>query len=70
MSGGLYLIFPTCWQGLKTLLQEGADKDEKDAEGRTALHFASGYGEVCYVSVCVVVISIYVSKSVLAGMRE
>jgi hypothetical protein len=33
-------------EGLKILLQEGADKDEKDAEGRTALHFASGYGEV------------------------
>ena len=36
-----------CIQGLKALLQEGADKDEKDAEGRTALHFACGYGEVC-----------------------
>jgi ankyrin repeat protein len=33
-------------QGLKILLQEGADKDEKDDEGRTGLHFASGYGEV------------------------
>lgn len=33
-------------EGLKILLQGGADKDEKDAEGRTALHFASGYGEV------------------------
>lgn len=37
-------------QGLKILLQEGADKDEKDAEGRTALHFASGYGEVSLIS--------------------
>ncbi|CAM6020114.1 unnamed protein product [Sphagnum balticum] len=33
-------------EGLKILLQEGADKDEKDEEGRTGLHFASGYGEV------------------------
>jgi len=33
-------------EGLNSLLQQGADKDEKDAEGRTALHFASGYGEV------------------------
>lgn len=34
-------------QGLRILLQDGADKDEKDPEGRTALHFACGYGEVC-----------------------
>ncbi|CAM6068707.1 unnamed protein product [Sphagnum tenellum] len=33
-------------EGLKILLQEGADKDERDEEGRTGLHFASGYGEV------------------------
>lgn len=31
---------------LKKLLAEGADKDEKDAEGRTALHFSCGYGDV------------------------
>lgn len=31
---------------LKQLLQGGADKDEKDDEGRTALHFACGYGEI------------------------
>ncbi|MCO5547725.1 hypothetical protein L7F22_001176 [Adiantum nelumboides] len=33
-------------EALKALLAEGADKDEKDSEGRTALHFACGYGEV------------------------
>jgi len=32
---------------LKAALASGADKDEEDAEGRTALHFACGYGEVC-----------------------
>ena len=31
---------------LKELLKEGADADEADEEGRTALHFASGYGEL------------------------
>jgi len=31
---------------LKELLKEGADPDLKDEEGRTALHFASGYGEL------------------------
>ncbi len=31
---------------LKELLQGGANKDEKDDEGRTALHFACGYGEI------------------------
>ncbi len=39
-------------QGLKILLQEGADKDEKDEEGRTGLHFASGYGEVRLLVKC------------------
>lgn len=33
-------------QGLKKALASGADKDEVDTEGRTALHFACGYGEV------------------------
>uniref|UniRef100_A0A0D6RAP3 STI1/HOP DP domain-containing protein n=1 Tax=Araucaria cunninghamii TaxID=56994 RepID=A0A0D6RAP3_ARACU len=33
-------------EGLKSLLEQCADKDEKDSEGRTALHFACGYGEV------------------------
>ncbi|MBA0815772.1 hypothetical protein Gohar_000509, partial [Gossypium harknessii] len=33
-------------EGLKTALSSGADKDEEDSEGRTALHFACGYGEV------------------------
>ena len=28
------------------MLKGGADKDEKDAEGRPALHFACGYGEL------------------------
>ncbi|KAG8473400.1 hypothetical protein CXB51_035696 [Gossypium anomalum] len=32
-------------EGLKTALSSGADKDEEDSEGRTALHFACGYGE-------------------------
>jgi len=27
-------------------LQEDLEKDAKDAQGRTALHFTSGYGEV------------------------
>lgn len=33
-------------EALKELLAAGADKDEKDDEGRTALHFACGYGEI------------------------
>ncbi|CAN1156448.1 Ankyrin repeat domain-containing protein 2B, partial [Linum perenne] len=33
-------------EGLKSALASGADKDEEDSEGRTALHFACGYGEV------------------------
>ncbi|MQM01098.1 hypothetical protein Taro_033851 [Colocasia esculenta] len=32
-------------EGLKNALSTGADKDEEDSEGRTALHFACGYGE-------------------------
>jgi len=31
---------------LKNALASGADKDEEDSEGRTALHFSCGYGEV------------------------
>ena len=34
---------------LKQLLEDGADKDEQDEEGRTALHFACGYGEMACV---------------------
>ncbi|KAL5991445.1 hypothetical protein ACLOJK_012354 [Asimina triloba] len=33
-------------QGLKKALADGVDKDDADSEGRTALHFACGYGEV------------------------
>ncbi|KAF8377984.1 hypothetical protein HHK36_031373 [Tetracentron sinense] len=33
-------------EGLKNALASGADKDEEDSEGRTALHFACGYGEI------------------------
>ncbi|KAK4557123.1 hypothetical protein RGQ29_007050 [Quercus rubra] len=32
-------------EGLKNALASGANKDEDDSEGRTALHFACGYGE-------------------------
>uniref|UniRef100_A0A8R7V2G1 STI1/HOP DP domain-containing protein n=1 Tax=Triticum urartu TaxID=4572 RepID=A0A8R7V2G1_TRIUA len=32
--------------GLKKALDGGADKDEEDSEGRRALHFACGYGEL------------------------
>lgn len=39
---GLLCVF----QGLKNALAAGANKDEEDSEGRTALHFACGYGEV------------------------
>ena len=31
---------------LADLLKKGANKDEQDDEGRTALHFACGYGEI------------------------
>lgn len=31
---------------LSELLKNGANKDEQDDEGRTALHFACGYGEL------------------------
>eukprot|EP00250_Pteridium_aquilinum_P014637 c22109_g1_i1 orf=110-1084(+) len=34
------------FETLKKLLDEGADKNEKDTEGRTALHFSCGYGDV------------------------
>ncbi|CAN6291065.1 unnamed protein product [Urochloa humidicola] len=33
-------------EGLKKALEEGADKDEEDSEGRRGLHFACGYGEL------------------------
>ncbi|KAL8197690.1 hypothetical protein R6Q57_024295 [Mikania cordata] len=36
-------------EGLKKALVAGADKDEEDAEGRTALHFACGYGEARFI---------------------
>ena len=32
--------------GVKELLDSGADVDEKDSEGRTALQFACGFGEL------------------------
>ncbi|KAK6777683.1 hypothetical protein RDI58_024401 [Solanum bulbocastanum] len=32
--------------GLKNVIASGADNDEEDSEGRTALHVACGYGEV------------------------
>ncbi|CAL4928436.1 unnamed protein product [Urochloa decumbens] len=32
--------------GLRKALEEGADKDEEDSEGRRGLHFACGYGEL------------------------
>ncbi|CAN8270872.1 unnamed protein product [Cochlearia groenlandica] len=32
-------------EGLKTALESGGNKDEEDSEGRTAFHFACGYGE-------------------------
>ena len=35
-------------QALKALLDAGAEKDQKDSEGRTALHLACGYGEVIW----------------------
>lgn len=43
-----YVLDLVLWnnQGLKNALADGADKDEEDSEGRTALHFACGYGEV------------------------
>ncbi len=34
---------------LTQLLEAGADKDEQDEEGRTALHFACGYGEMACI---------------------
>lgn len=37
-------------QALKKALDGGADKDEEDGEGRRALHFACGYGEVIVCS--------------------
>ncbi|KAF3590482.1 hypothetical protein DY000_02027939 [Brassica cretica] len=36
-------------EGLKNALASGGNKDEEDSEGRTALHFACGYGEVCNI---------------------
>lgn len=33
-------------EGLKQLLSEGVNIDDKDEEGRTGLHFACGYGEI------------------------
>ncbi|XP_066366672.1 ankyrin repeat domain-containing protein 2A-like [Miscanthus floridulus] len=33
-------------ESLKKALEDGADKDEEDSEGRRGLHFACGYGEL------------------------
>ncbi|KAJ4898901.1 Ankyrin repeat domain-containing protein 2 [Raphanus sativus] len=33
-------------EGLENALASGGNKDEEDSEGRTALHFACGYGEL------------------------
>lgn len=33
-------------EAIKQLLEAGANTDEADEEGRTALHFACGYGEI------------------------
>ena len=38
-------------EALKELLKGGANKDEQDEEGRTALHFACGYGELACAEV-------------------
>jgi hypothetical protein len=38
---------------LKKLVEEGANVDEADEEGRTALHFAAGYGEIDCVKVLI-----------------
>lgn len=46
MQLNLKFLAPLITQGLKNALASGADKDEEDSEGRTALHFACGYGEV------------------------
>ena len=40
-------------QALKALLSDGVDKDQKDSEGRTALHFSCGYGEVMWLQIFV-----------------
>ena len=41
--------------GLRALVgQEGVDVNEKDEEGRSALHFASGYDEIECMKVCAV----------------
>jgi ankyrin repeat protein len=41
---------PPCATGdvglLKKLINEGGNVDEPDEEGRTALHFSCGYGEI------------------------
>ncbi|RRT52678.1 hypothetical protein B296_00040637 [Ensete ventricosum] len=44
-------------EGLKKALDSGADKDEEDSEGRRALHFACGYGEIQVIFVCLFVVS-------------
>ncbi|KAF2286343.1 hypothetical protein GH714_014751 [Hevea brasiliensis] len=45
-SGGPATMMRFGSKGLKNALASGANKDEEDSEGRTALHFACGYGEV------------------------
>ncbi len=47
----LLLLLAGDADALKELLAAGADKDEADHEGRTALHFACGYGEIQCVKV-------------------
>jgi ankyrin repeat protein len=42
----IVILVETYLQELQSLLAKGVDKDKKDSQGRTALHFACGYGNV------------------------